>query len=187
MMVALRNEVIAPRMGAPGPRLRLVTAERPLPRVRPEALPDDFDYRDTGCSLSPSCLRCPLVRCKYDEPGGAYRHALDARDREIALLRTKHRAPINALASTYGVSRRTIFRILREHRRIAAAAQTTEAQRHRGSVGIGGAQHAAPDVCATVAAPVAATRRYARARRRPAPAKIIATPIAASAAYGNAS
>jgi hypothetical protein len=23
---------------------------------------------DTGCDASPSCLRCPLPRCKFDEP-----------------------------------------------------------------------------------------------------------------------
>lgn len=29
----------------------------------------DWDsYKDVGCELSPSCLNCPLERCKYDEP-----------------------------------------------------------------------------------------------------------------------
>ena len=26
------------------------------------------EYRDTGCNLAPSCLSCPLRRCKYDQP-----------------------------------------------------------------------------------------------------------------------
>ena len=33
--------------------------------------PEDMDYRDTGCEVSPSCLRCPLPQCKHDiEPAG---------------------------------------------------------------------------------------------------------------------
>lgn len=92
-------------------------ADGPLQFVRRDTLPDYVDYRDTGCELAPSCLRCPLSRCKYDEPGGYPRLVMEARDREIALLRARHRAPIDMLADTYGLSRRSIFRILREHRR----------------------------------------------------------------------
>ncbi|MFI5178423.1 MAG: hypothetical protein ACHQO8_07670 [Vicinamibacterales bacterium] len=40
----------------------------------------------------------------------------EARDREIALIRQRHRAPIAALADTYGRTRRSIFRILSEQR-----------------------------------------------------------------------
>jgi hypothetical protein len=85
-----------------------------LPRVRIDALPDHADYRDTGCEVSPRCQICPLDRCKYDEPASARRAGIERRDREIAMIRRKHRAPIMALARTYGVSRRTVFRILRE-------------------------------------------------------------------------
>lgn len=28
---------------------------------------------DTGCAVSPSCLRCPLARCVYDEGGTGVR------------------------------------------------------------------------------------------------------------------
>lgn len=95
------------------PHLRLIPASV-LPRVRADALPDHTDYRDTGCELSASCLACPLDRCKYDEPVSARRTGIERRDREIALIRRKHRAPIMALAGAYGISRRTVFRILRE-------------------------------------------------------------------------
>jgi len=88
-------------------------ADRPLPLARRDTLPDYADYRDTGCELAPSCLRCPFARCQYDVGGGVRRHMLDRRDREIALLRRRHHAPIDMLAGTYGVSRRTVFRILR--------------------------------------------------------------------------
>lgn len=88
----------------------------PLPRVRSDALPEHTDYRDTGCDVSESCLGCPLARCKYDEPVGGRSLSATARNREIVLLRERYRAPINLLASTYGVTRRTVFRALREAR-----------------------------------------------------------------------
>ncbi|MEX2245735.1 MAG: hypothetical protein WEC75_03520 [Dehalococcoidia bacterium] len=88
--------------------------ERPtLMLVRQDALPEHMAYRDTGCELSPSCLRCPLARCKYDEPGGARRMRTERRDREIARLRRRHRVPVDMLAQTYGITRRSVFRILR--------------------------------------------------------------------------
>ena len=37
-------------------------------KIRKEALPEYAAYQDTGCELAPSCLNCPLARCKYDEP-----------------------------------------------------------------------------------------------------------------------
>jgi hypothetical protein len=86
---------------------------RPLTLVRYDSLPEDVEYRDTGCELSPSCLRCPLARCKYDVPFSIVRIRHSARDREIALLRRKYGAPIDAIASTYGISRRQVFRILK--------------------------------------------------------------------------
>jgi hypothetical protein len=98
----------------PRPRLRAVDAiDAPLPRVRSEALPEHADYRDTGCEFSASCLRCPLARCKHDDPRWLHRLTVDARNREIVLLRTRHRAPIDMLAAAYGLTRRHVFRILR--------------------------------------------------------------------------
>lgn len=114
-MVALRNEDEGRERRSPA-HLRVLTAAPFPPRVRIDALPEHTDYRDTGCDLSASCLECPLARCKYDEPGGARALTMAARDREIALLRRKYRAPIDKLSSTYGVSRRTIFRVLAEAR-----------------------------------------------------------------------
>jgi hypothetical protein len=31
------------------------------------------EYRDTGCEVSPSCLDCPLPKCKYDNGTGRRR------------------------------------------------------------------------------------------------------------------
>lgn len=114
-MVALRKEDEDRERRSPA-RLRVVTPTAFPPRVRIDALPEHTDYRDTGCEISASCLECPLARCKYDEPGGARALTMAARDREIALLRRKYQAPIDLLSSTYGVSRRTIFRVLAEAR-----------------------------------------------------------------------
>jgi hypothetical protein len=44
-------------------------------RVRSDTLPEHLAYRDAGCELAPRCLRCPLERCRYDEPGGATQDA----------------------------------------------------------------------------------------------------------------
>ena len=111
-MVALRKEDVIPLT----PLQRAHGAGRtlaPLPFVRTDTLPEDTEYRDTGCSLAPSCLACPLPQCRYDEPRSARRLGNHARDREIALLRRRHAAPVEALAATYGITTRQVYRILR--------------------------------------------------------------------------
>lgn len=91
-----------------------MSATLPRPR-RADALPEHTEYRDTGCDLHPSCLRCPLPRCRYDEPGGAA--ALLRVGRNEALLRAYRRgAGIEELARAFGLSRRTVFRVLRAAR-----------------------------------------------------------------------
>lgn len=80
-------------------------------KIRSDALPEQLDFRDTGCDLSPSCLRCPLARCRYDEAGGARRLLQDARD-EAVRRRREEGVAIDALASEFGISRRSVFRIL---------------------------------------------------------------------------
>ena len=80
-------------------------------KVRSDALPEHLDYRDSGCELAPSCLRCPLVRCRYDEPGGARRLAQESRDQAVWRRRDEGLG-IDALASEFALSRRSVFRIL---------------------------------------------------------------------------
>jgi len=80
--------------------------------LRGDALPEHLQYRDDGCDLSPSCLNCTLPLCRYDQPGGVRRLRTRGRDEEIARLRRRERLPIDALARRFGVSRRTVFRIL---------------------------------------------------------------------------
>ena len=109
-MVALREHRDGRARRRTAVRLRVVEGE-PLPRVRRDMLPDLAEYRDTGCEFAPRCTRCPLRRCKEDvEPAGPA--SVHARDREIVALRQRHRVPIDMLAGTYGLTRRSIFRIL---------------------------------------------------------------------------
>jgi hypothetical protein len=81
-------------------------------RVRADALPEFTRYRDEGCDFHPSCLTCPLPRCRYDEPGGVRALLNLGRDREIFHLRRRQGLAVETLARRYGVSRRTVFRIL---------------------------------------------------------------------------
>jgi hypothetical protein len=80
-------------------------------RARSDALPENTHYTDTGCDVHSSCLTCPLVRCRYDIPGGARRLLSAGRDRSIAEMR--HRGlGVEEIARRFGVSRRTVFRVL---------------------------------------------------------------------------
>jgi len=80
-------------------------------RVRADALPEHIRYQDDGCHVHPHCLTCPLPRCRYDAPGGL-RALLNAhRDRQIVEMRRRG-ATVDALALRFGVSRRTVFRVL---------------------------------------------------------------------------
>jgi len=98
---------------APGPdRLDRYASGR---RIRSDALPEHIAYMDGGCDLAPECLRCPLDRCRYDAPGGARRIVRAPRD-EALRRRRREGTPIKALASEFGLSRRTVFRVLARER-----------------------------------------------------------------------
>ena len=82
-----------------------------LRRVRSDALPEEIQYRDDGCDVHPRCLTCPLPRCRYDEPGGL-RAMLNAYRDEQVVAQRRDGAPVDQIAERYGLSRRTVFRIL---------------------------------------------------------------------------
>jgi hypothetical protein len=77
-----------------------------------DALPEMFAYRDTGCKVSPSCLQCPLPRCKYDDPAWYRRYRLRGRNHQVWQTHQAERATIFELAHRFGVSPRTIHRVL---------------------------------------------------------------------------
>ena len=114
-MVAL----LKPQFYLQPPVIEVVTEDMPRP-ARRDALPEHTNYADTGCSLHPSCLTCPLVRCRYDEPGGG--RSLLHQDRDQAVLKLQRSGiPVNSIAAQLGVSRRTVFRALARHRAAAAS------------------------------------------------------------------
>jgi hypothetical protein len=87
-----------------------------LAPVRSDTLPENFTYRDDGCDISPSCLNCPLPVCKYDDPDYLRRTVRGARDQAIVEARERDRLPVPALASRFGVSTRTVHRVLQSQR-----------------------------------------------------------------------
>jgi len=70
-------------------------------------------YRDTGCSLHPSCLACPRPRCIYDDqsraPSARYVTAMRAvRARQLS----KQGMTAGDIAAFLGCSRRVVYRYL---------------------------------------------------------------------------
>ena len=85
-----------------------------LPLV--DRLDDNDHYQDKGCEVSPSCLRCPLERCIFDEPEGGRHAAQQSRDEEIYGRYLQDGPDIKALALRFGVSRRTVHRAVARRR-----------------------------------------------------------------------
>lgn len=96
----------------------------PTPDVKPahleglqrkDALPEYSNYADTGCGLAPSCLSCPLERCRYDLPQGLKSFTQQGKASQVLALRAKGEM-IETIAQRVGISRRTVFRYLAEQR-----------------------------------------------------------------------
>ena len=81
-------------------------------QVRSDALPEYQEYRDEGCDLFASCLSCPLLRCRYDVPGGVRALLNRERDHQIRMLRDESEITVDQIAARFRVSRRTVFRAL---------------------------------------------------------------------------
>ena len=84
--------------------------------ARIDALPEHMDYSDAGCDLYPSCLNCALPRCRYDSAGGAAAILRPGRDATILRLARQDGLGVDQLATMFGLSRRTIFRVLSHSR-----------------------------------------------------------------------
>lgn len=78
---------------------------------RRDALPEFVNWRDTGCSVSPSCLECPLAQCRYDVHGGARVILNVSRDQEWAAAHAAGESA-RAIARRTGVHVRTVYRAL---------------------------------------------------------------------------
>ena len=78
-----------------------------------DVMPESYPYRDDGCQASPSCLRCPLPKCKYDDPGGFQRERRRGRDEAVISAMHRQNLSVAEAAARFDISPRTIFRILR--------------------------------------------------------------------------
>ena len=77
-----------------------------------DTVPERYPYRDEGCEVSPSCLRCPLPQCKYDDPGWLQRQKRKERDKEVVAALMQSDLSVPEAAARFELSQRTIFRIL---------------------------------------------------------------------------
>ena len=82
-------------------------------------VPEHCAYRDEGCDLFPSCLNCPLATCRYDRPGK--QTAKELRNERMVRLYGDGVA-VHELARRFGVSRRTVYRVIAGRRPQACAA-----------------------------------------------------------------
>lgn len=79
-----------------------------------DVLPEHYSYKDDGCGVSSSCLNCPLPQCKYDDPVGYYQGLRQDRDSLVLdVWRREPRIGVPELARRFGLSQRTVYRILR--------------------------------------------------------------------------
>jgi transcriptional regulator of acetoin/glycerol metabolism len=81
--------------------------------------PEYCHYQDNGCEFADSCLDCPFPDCLYDQPGGKQRWLKALRDEAVLRLFDDQGRRVKELARMFGVSRRTIQRILKQARDIS--------------------------------------------------------------------
>jgi len=79
--------------------------------------PEYCHYQDDGCEFASSCLNCPLPKCIYEQPGGRQHWLKGLRDREIVKLAGSEGREVKELALRFGVSQRTVQRILKRMRK----------------------------------------------------------------------
>lgn len=75
-----------------------------------------YHYVDTGCEASDSCLDCPLPQCRYDDPAWYQRNRRLARDFRIVHTMQREDLSIEDTAERFGITNRTVFRILQRCR-----------------------------------------------------------------------
>jgi len=78
--------------------------------------PEYCHYKDEGCELAESCLNCPFPRCIYDVPRGKQQLLKSRRDRQILHQFQEEGRGVKELAAAFGISRRTVQRVLKNYR-----------------------------------------------------------------------
>jgi len=95
--------------------------ELELREVELDLPPEYTNYRDEGCDVafeyvghSIGCLNCPFPRCIYEQPRGRQRWVKGRRNEEIMRQFVEEKRGVKELATIFGVSRRTVQRVLKK-------------------------------------------------------------------------
>jgi hypothetical protein len=80
-----------------------------------DIIPDDINWKDTGCEVHPSCLDCPLDKCMEEEPRGRQRLRMLARARYMAELKKQGKS-LAEISRVFQVSQRTVQRDLAKNK-----------------------------------------------------------------------
>lgn len=67
-------------------------------------------WPDEGCSLAPSCLTCPFVRCRHDYRGGENQLRAEERRRQVSEMKARG-LTFREMAAELGVSMRQVARL----------------------------------------------------------------------------
>ena len=67
-----------------------------------------YEYKDTGCKVSPSCLDCPLLDCNYGEAP----QKVKERHQTVITLYNKGKT-VQELANSFSYSVKSIQRIVK--------------------------------------------------------------------------
>jgi hypothetical protein len=81
-----------------------------------DLLPEYCHYQDEGCELAKSCLKCPFPGCIYDMHRGKQQLLKSLRSREILDQYRKEGKKVTELAKNFGISQRTVQRVLKKYR-----------------------------------------------------------------------
>ena len=77
----------------------------------------DLDhYKDTGCSVAPACLKCPLPQCKYDDPAGYAKLLRLTLDRARVAVMEREGISVEEAAERFGMDVRNVYRMKRRVR-----------------------------------------------------------------------
>ena len=74
-----------------------------------DIIPEDLNWKDTGCELYDSCLCCPRTKCIEEEPHGRQRMRMNARSIGMIALKKQGRS-VKEIARLFAVSIRTVQR-----------------------------------------------------------------------------
>ena len=87
--------------------------------LRRDALPEHMIYKDDGCEASPTCLTCPVPRCRYEAKGGLRPILNVPRDAHLVQMHQSG-IPVDTIAASANVSKRTVWRVISVNKKAAA-------------------------------------------------------------------